>query len=346
MRRFSELIALLVVASCGGRPAGRTGDSVSLERFATQAAIAIADPGVAIGVAADGTVLARLAGADTSYRLVDSTGRVIGTAAVPGVGGWLAGDDGLFYTLATGATGITTVSPDGSPGPAFRLDQPGVLRGVLRDSVDLVRPGPNGFALVRVALDGTGQRIIVPEGVPEVYQLLGSAVEIMGSGPGSPLPSVTTSADRVVFANGHSYRIRIFSATGTMIGEIARDLEPLLLTPRQVENEILQLKSSGQRLTDRYLELARKQLARQRRPFFSHLQGLRFDVAGRLWVVGFDGDSAFADVFSDTTFVRRFPLSCPGFDGQWDLKGQWLALACRGRDSTAANGEVVRYRVR
>jgi hypothetical protein len=63
-------------------------------------------------------------------------------------------------------------------------------------------------------------------------------------------------------------------------------------------------------------------------------------------VVGFEGDSAFADVFADTAFVRRVALSCPGFDGQWDLKGTWLVVACGRRDPAASGGELQRYRIR
>ncbi len=349
LRTLTVLLATAVIG-CGRPPAGPVARPLALDRLA-RPALSLADPADPIGVAAAGSIVARLVvGSDTGYRLVDSTGKPGARVGVTGVGAWLAGDDGLFYTLSPAAAGIATVRQDGTTGPSFRLPWPGIVRGVVDDSIDLMRPGANGFAIVRVALAGGdsvgGERILLAEGLPEIAELLGvPSVGILGSGPGSPLPSTTTSLDRVVVGNGQSYRILVFSSAGQLIARIARDLDTMRLTKRQVENEIHQIQSSGQRLADSYLEILRLQLSRQRLPFFSHVQGLRYDRAGRLWVVGFEGDSVFADAFSDTTFVRRFSLGCYGFDGQWDLKGEVLVVSCGRQDPAASGGEVQVYRI-
>lgn len=347
MRQILSLFLVSTTVGCGRQSMPSTAATISVGRVA-QPPVALADPADPIGVTAKGLTVARVAlPGDTAYRLVDSAGSVVGVAAVSGVGAWLAGEDDLFYTLTPDAMGIATIKPDGSAGPSFRLAQPGILRGVGRDSVDLLRPGAQGFAMVRAALTG-GERVILAEGIPEVGVLLGiSAGGLLGTGPRGALVSTTTTIDRVVLGNGQTYRILVFSAAGQPIGTIERSLDTMpRVTERQIETEVRQLLASGQQLNDAYLKIVRRQLAKERLPFFAPAQGFRYDGGGRLWVVGYEGDSTFADIFSDTIFVRRFSLGCYGFDGQWDLKGDWLALSCGHRDPAIAGGELHMYRIR
>jgi hypothetical protein len=248
--------------------------------------------------------------------------------------------------MASEATSILSVKPDGSAGPSYQLGQPAILRGVWGDSVDLVRPGVPGFSVLRVALAGAGERVMVPEGAAEAGTLLD--ISPLGGGVRSQLASITTTKDRVIIANGGTYRMLVYSAAGELLGTMGRAADsasPPRLTKRQIDAEIRQIRTSDTTLTEKYLSSVRKQLERQRMPFFSAAQGIRFDPAGRLWVVGYSGDSAFADVFADTTFVQRVPLRCPGFDGQWDLKGSWLAVGCGRRDPAAQGGELQLYRI-
>ena len=309
-------------------------------------ALALADPVEPIGVSATGLTVARVVfGTDTSFRLFDSTGATVGPASVPGIGVWLADEAGAFHTLAPGALGVVALNPDGSAGPAIRFQEPGVVRAMLGDSVDVMRLFGDGFKVVRVAAGGTGEREILDGRAPQIAELLGIGPRGAGQAPSmAALPAVTTRADRVVVGNGGTYQLLLFDAAGKSVGAIQRTLPAAPLTSRQIEGEISQLQRS-QKLSEQYLTVLRQQLAKGKMPFFSSTQGMRFDGAGRLWVVGYEADSAFADVFSDTTFVRRFSLSCPGFDGSWDLKGEWLAVACGSRDVAAQGGELTLYRI-
>jgi len=208
-----------------------------------------------------------------------------------------------------------------------------------------MRLGADGFRVMRVAADGSGEREIVGTSAAAVRELIG--VKATGSAaipPDAALPSVTTGPSRVVIGNGNTYQLIVFDAAGQVVGRIARQLPRQGPTERQIDRELEQLRRA-QQLTESYLRSLRGQLAQSRVPFFAPQQGARYDGAGRLWVVGYQADSAFADVFSDTTFVARFPLACPGFDGVWDLTGGWLAVACGQGETGAGGGVVKRYRI-
>lgn len=82
-------------------------------------------------------------------------------------------------------------------------------------------------------------------------------------------------------------------------------------------------------------------LDREVLPHFSR-HGLAFDHAGRLWVIGETGDSAFADVFADTTFLGRIALSCRGPDRSISFNTRWLAMICLTPDGEP---EIQLYRV-
>jgi hypothetical protein len=226
---------------------------IALERQRPDSAIALADPGDPIGVSADGLVVARLAGPnDSSYRLVDSTGRLVAVAAVTGVGTWLASDDGLLYTMAADAKAVLSVRPDGSAGPSYSLSQPGVLRGVWGDSVDLVRPGAPGISVVRLALGTGAERVMIPEGAAEMGTLLD--ISPRGGGARSQLASITTTSDRVVVGNGETYRMLLYSTTGAMLGTMGRAIDSApRLGPRRVEAELRQIRGSDSTLTEKYL---------------------------------------------------------------------------------------------
>jgi hypothetical protein len=343
MRSLLLLSALALLAGCGqAAPAGH----LSLERRAVTQGIALAAPTDPVGVSAAGVFIARVvSGADTSYRLIDSTGAVVVAAAVPGIGVWLADAAGVFHTMTPGAQGVAALNPDGTAGPAVTFGASGIVRGVLADSVDVVRLFADGFKVIRLATDGSGERELVGSTTPRVVEMLGlgrPGARVIS--PNAALPSVTTTKDRVLVGNGNTYHIMIFDAAGQLVGEITRNLPSAHPTPRQIEGEIAQIVKS-QQLSEAYLNTVRDQLRQSKVPFFAASQGMRYDGAGRLWVVGFDADSAFADVFQDTTFVQRFPLPCPGFDGSWDLKGNWLAVACGPREAGASGGELLIYRI-
>ncbi|MFN0177829.1 MAG: hypothetical protein ACKVZ0_03450 [Gemmatimonadales bacterium] len=343
MRSLLPLSGLMLLVGCD--QASTAGD-LTLERRPTAGEIVLAAPTDPVGASAAGVFIARVvSGVDTSYRVIDSAGRVQAEVAVPGIGLWLADAAGVFHTMTPGAQGVAALNPDGTAGPVLTFSASGIVRGVLVDSVDVVRLFADGLKVIRLATDGSGERELVGSATQGLAELLGAGrpgAKVIS--PNAALPSVTTTKDRVLVGNGNTYQIMIFDAAGQLVGEIARNLPSANPTPRQIEGEIAQILKS-QQLSEAYLNTVRDQLRQSKVPFFAATQGMRYDGAGRLWVVGYDADSAFAEVFQDTTFVQRFPLPCPGFDGSWDLQGNWLAVACGPREVGASGGELLIYRI-
>lgn len=341
MRRTKSLLLLAVGLGCATRPA----PAGPLELVRRGDPIALADPSDPIGVTASGLAVARLVvGADTGFRLVDSSGAIGARVATPGVGVWVADGAGGLATMMPGAAGAAVIGDDGAVRRSIPFKEPGILRGVWGDSVDVVRLLADGFKVLRVAADGSGERELVGSTTPNVTEMLGigqSGTKVIR--PDAALPSVTTTPSQVAIGNGSRYRVMMFDAAGARRGEITRQLPVGHPTARQIERELAQLRQA-QGLTEQYLSGMRAQIAASEVPFFTPQQGVRFDGAGRLWVVGYEADSAFADIFSDTTFVKRTPLACPGFDGSWDLAGEWLVVGCGRRDGPG--GELIRYRIK
>ena len=94
-------------------------------------------------------------------------------------------------------------------------------------------------------------------------------------------------------------------------------------------------------LTGRPLSPAAKAaLAREPQPWFS--RRIRTDESGRTWLVGESNDSAYADVYSGTSFVGHLALPCLDIGPFWDLNGDWLAVVCTPDDSNATVDAVVK----
>ncbi|MEO5800566.1 MAG: hypothetical protein ABIZ70_15110 [Gemmatimonadales bacterium] len=158
-------------------------------------------------------------------------------------------------------------------------------------------------------------------------------------------PALGSWRGGIVVANGKTYQLAFYDWNGVLQRIISRALPPNHLSPRQVDAELGGLAGRpGQRTENQ--ELRRSQLAAQVRPWFTHVTPLGLDDAGRIWVVGQQGDTTFADVFSATQFLGRIVLPCVGFQGRWAMRGEWLALVCAPDDSAAPGDAVVkRWRV-
>jgi hypothetical protein len=70
---------------------------------------------------------------------------------------------------------------------------------------------------------------------------------------------------------------------------------------------------------------------------------LRFDGAGRLWIVRPEDGSAVADMYADTLLLGTIPLNCPGYASSgMDVAGTWLALSCRSTEPDAPSDGTIR----
>lgn len=84
-------------------------------------------------------------------------------------------------------------------------------------------------------------------------------------------------------------------------------------------------------------------LVRFRTPPRMFFRELRFDGAGRLWIVRPEDGSAVADVGADTVLLGTIPLNCPGYASSgMDVAGTWLALSCRSTEPDAPSDGTIR----
>jgi hypothetical protein len=88
------------------------------------------------------------------------------------------------------------------------------------------------------------------------------------------------------------------------------------------------------------LALARAEWRRRTMPAFATPVASRVDAHGRLWVVGMEDDSAFADVFTGHQFLTRIHIGCHFFNDSSSLRDRWLALVC-APESAEFEGDAV-----
>ncbi len=149
--------------------------------------------------------------------------------------------------------------------------------------------------------------------------------------------------DGFVIANVESYRIGLYGHDGRLARVVAREAKRVMPSTARVDRQMAMrtaMSMRGRPLTQEALEKARKTLTDTPLPNFVLATPLRTDANGRLWVLGIQGDSAFADVFIADRFIGRIGISCPGFEGKWSLSGRWLAMTC-APESDEFEGDVI-----
>lgn len=163
--------------------------------------------------------------------------------------------------------------------------------------------------------------------------------------PVSAAPAFGEWAGGFIVANPSTYHIGLYDRKGTLRRVLGRSLPPALPTAARLDRQIAQvrtLKIGGRTRTEAELQTIRDRSARTPLPAFALAAPLRTDAKARIWVVGIEGDSAFADLFTAERFLGRIGLSCPGFEGKWSLAGSWLAAVCAPRDASYDGDAVVR----
>jgi hypothetical protein len=173
-------------------------------------------------------------------------------------------------------------------------------------------------------------------------RLSGKDRTVINRGDSVP-PARASTPTGFVLGDGTTYRLDRYDSKGLLLNSFGRSgLVPPRLSESQIESQMTSLARfrgpDGKLLDPIRLEERRKELRSQEVPFFPRNRSLEFDGAGRLWIVGSIGDSAFADLFADTLFLGRLTFDCPDFRNMWALSGAWLALVCgppEGSDRSA-----------
>jgi hypothetical protein len=198
--------------------------------------------------------------------------------------------------------------------------------------------GPAGFR-VMVADIATGKtRDIVPPSDSFLTTTfpkpqLTSQAEMMAM----RVPGVGYLGDKLVVGEGHSYRLMVYNADGTTDHLLSRDIPPAVLGKVRLEAQIKTMRDAMNRFgaagpeMESQMEAAIKSFTERKIPHFGAL-ALLSDSADRGWVIGSVGDSAFADIFTEGQYLGRLGIACRGFNEQWSLSGNWLAMVCMPDD--------------
>lgn len=141
-------------------------------------------------------------------------------------------------------------------------------------------------------------------------------------------PPYAAESGRVVIGDGVNYRLWYFDQGGRLLAAFTRELPRRSRTPRERradEEAWASLQATGVRVD----VTERRRLAESEPlPHFGY-GSLGFDAAHRLWVLGKTGDSTFADVFEDTTFLGRQMIDCLRPDrGAVGIRGRHIVLTC------------------
>lgn len=207
---------------------------------------------------------------------------------------------------------------------------PRIPLAVFNDSVDEFVAGRDGRTssgmIVRRALNSTRIRPLLNSGDSLLIRTLGqndNRVPVWASGNRGS-----------VLADPISYRLFFFWPNGSVRFAAGREIPPNRRGPRELALRLreLELAERFDTLPDGSAKSApdlirRKESAATDTIVHFVQPGMQFDGQGRLWIIGTTGDTTFADVFADTTFLGRTLLPCIR-PSSVSINNDWLAVAC------------------
>lgn len=313
----------------------------------------------AFSLAPDGTIYLLDEGIDDGrvYSVIDTSGRVVDRFGKRGEG------PGEFRSgiPQIGDSALILLDPSGGRVSTFDLS------GRVRHAARLQRPDATGYTwaplhgILGLAILPTGSMpVLIDTRTGRMREMLARSDrflkrfperQLMADGSTVKLPVLGVWQNGFLIADGFDYRIALYDWDGNSIRELGRSLSPPEQSPRRIQRAVdLAIRSHPRRsaLHPDDVSRIRERITRRPQPFFTHRGPfpIRADSAGRLWVLGIDGDSGFADVFSSTEFLTRIPLSCPDFESRWALNDEWLVLVCSPLDSAFAGDNVFQlYRI-
>ncbi len=152
--------------------------------------------------------------------------------------------------------------------------------------------------------------------------------------------------DGFLLGDATAYRIAMYRWDGTLVRVLGRDLPFAPLSNSRVETMLKPMlkamRASGKAVNDADLASQRAKMAALEFPRIMPGGTTRPDSKNRVWFLGVDGDEAFADVFSTTSFLGRVHVPCKGFLGSWSISGSWLAVSCESDDPSFEGDAVIK----
>lgn len=348
MRSWCAATAVILLIGCSDPappslgaaddPAASVMPSVELRHTSSTIESGPSSLGGRLRVSDNGDVLLSATGiSGTTMLVVDSLGHDRYRFGPPGEGPGelrLAIELGVSPTSATVANlsrmQFVTFDTAGQVVRTVQLQNPRALPvTLLGDTAVLsIVPGPAGTLPAVMELPSTRLRMLLdaPDSVTTAFSESARAAGVS--------PALGIWAHGFVFADPVRYRLALYDWDGSLVRVIARDIPAPRSTAKQAAAALEAWRGSGagRRASASDLDAKREEFLKATEPHFAHHVPLATDAAGRLWVVGQDGDSAYADVFSPTAFLGRIPLPCRGIDRGIAVSGGWLALACESDD--------------
>lgn len=273
-----------------------------------------------------------------------------GPGELSGSGLLVSGDNVL--TVADDGRGVV-LSFD-SLGTAVRqfpaLSPTGFLLAAFGDSLDLLAfrwvEGADSPIIQRHGPNGPAGRLVISDAEGGVRDYV---TGWQSGRRARRIPGYTANDSLLVIGDPVHYTLYFFHVTGTLIDSVTRDLPPLRreaaarseleASLRSTVREYGRGSAAGRSAVERLDTLEQERL-----PHF-FWPGMGFDDAGRLWVVGEVGDSAFADLFVDRVFVSRTVLPCSRPRRRVAIRGRWIALHCEVAESDSSPFQLQLYRI-
>jgi hypothetical protein len=220
---------------------------------------------------------------------------------------------------------LGNVGAKGAIAPAFLTPEHGIVGTTERRDGTipvLLDPATGKVRPLLGALDSAYQRVFPRR---DAYVVRFGNPAVVGEWPGGFL-----------IGNGFSYQLLAYDWSGRLRYTFGRTLPVNRRSPGQVEQYMEELARSPVGRRPEQMAAARERAVRDSVRWFSHLSPPRHDAEGRVWIIGTAGDTTFADLFAEATYLGRLVLECPGFRGRSAVNGRWVAVLCEADDDRDA----------
>ncbi len=258
----------------------------------------------------------------------------------------LSSSSGDVVVFDAGLLRATTIDARGRTVRSLPVQVSALPIGIVGDSLDFAQVKGRAVSVFR--WDGKGQkRMLLTDSTPAFAAEPGFATPSPNGR--SVIPVFGSDGYRIAVGDPWNYTVLLFKDDGSFVERLHRDLP----VPRRTERQVLAAVAnrgrwrgpSGEQLASAEAET---KVRAEVLPYFSHVSPFAFDAGHRLWIVGVDGDSVFADVFAGSKFLTRIGIPCFDFSGRWSLHGEWLSLACGAANAQeeTPNPTFQLYRIR
>jgi hypothetical protein len=146
--------------------------------------------------------------------------------------------------------------------------------------------------------------------------------------------------------DANRYQIALYRPNGALVRVLSRNVAAAFPSPERVNDFLTTMKRAmegrGGKMDDATMSRLREMASKQALPLFTPSGTNRADAQHRIWIVGMEGDSAFADLFTAERFIGRVHLPCRLFNNFWSVSETWLAMACLPDDPHSDLDAVVK----